>query len=139
MVLSEFSYALFNMCGFVNFMHRYMQGLPTSNEASEVIAKDQASKEIQTSPTKTPKDSKPKSTFKPAPFARAEDSSEKKKKALEFLDDEIKNFSKKQIQAFSLDSRKETSAAKAGWDDDPLALGGDLDFNDLEISFDKKR
>jgi hypothetical protein len=40
MVISEFSYALFNMCGFVNFMHRYMQGLPTSNEASEAIAKD---------------------------------------------------------------------------------------------------
>jgi hypothetical protein len=27
-VASEFSYAIFNMCGFVNYMHRYMQGLP---------------------------------------------------------------------------------------------------------------
>lgn len=52
MVISEFSYAIFNMCGFVNFMHRYMQGLPTSTEASEAIAKDQLATEMSSSPNK---------------------------------------------------------------------------------------
>ena len=97
MALSEVSYALFNMCGFVNFMHRYMQGLPTSNEASEAIAKHEAgaTEMSSSSPSKqAASPSKPKSSFEPQPFARG-DSSEKQKKALEFLDDEIKNFSKK--------------------------------------------
>jgi len=67
MVLSEFSYALFNMCGFVNFMHRYMQGLPTSNEASEAIAKDQsAATEMSSTPNKeAASPTKPKSSFEP--------------------------------------------------------------------------
>jgi len=87
----------------------------------------------------SPKPKEVKTKFEPQPFARR-DSTEKKKKALEFLDDEIKNFSKKQIQSFSLESKKDKKASptKAAWSEDSPALSGDLDFNDLEISFDKK-
>lgn len=68
MVISEFSYALFNMCGFVNFMHRYMQGLPTSNEASAAIATAEAgtTEMSSSSPSKqAASPSKPKSSFEP--------------------------------------------------------------------------
>jgi len=34
--------------------------------------------------------------------------------------------------------KKIESPEKAGWTDDSPAMSGDLDFNDLEISFDKK-
>ena len=67
-MVSEFSYALFNMCGFVNCLRRYLEGKPM-RAAEEVKAQKQDEKVEKVS-------------------------MEKKKAALDFLDEEIQSLNK---------------------------------------------
>ena len=79
-VFSEVAYAMFNMCGFINWMQRYQQGLPAPE------AKSQQFEKVETTDTEA----------SAKPLSR-KSSTEKKKRALNYLDDEIKSFTKKQI------------------------------------------
>ena len=79
-VVSEVAYAIFNMCGFINWMQRYQQGLPGSEPKEQKFEKiNQNEGNDAPSPDKVPR----------------KDSVEKKKRALNYLDDEIKQFTKK--------------------------------------------
>ena len=127
------------MCGFVNYVRRYLEGKSLSEPKHEKV------------PTEDDIES-------PQKIVKLAGSEDKKKAALEFLDEEIEKLKqtkkvvkpKSKLESMeaklfsSLTTNIITSAAKApakettntGWDDDNES--GDLDFNDLEISFDKK-
>lgn len=71
----------------------------------------------------------------------------KKKAALEFLDNEINSLSKKNTKESSvnslaakalegLTSGKKGEEKESGWGDEDSLKSAELDFNDLEISFD---
>lgn len=93
-VLSELCFAFFNMCGFVNCVRNYLarapdQALKGSKESAE---KPPQPSDDESSPGKPSKDTPSKRVFKPG-FVGGPDTpgAQKKKKALDFLDEQIKN------------------------------------------------
>ena len=67
--IGEFSFAVFNMCGFVNYVRRYLEGKSLSEPKHQ---------KLPTEDTESPQKVEKKAA-----------SEEKKKAALEFLDEEI--------------------------------------------------
>jgi hypothetical protein len=102
-MVSDFSFAIFNMCGFINIVRRYLENKPI----------------IETAKSSDTKESNLGNNLKEAPEKAVDPV--KTKAALEFLDKEINSlsnvskqgkessvnsFAAKALQGFSLDSSK---------------------------------
>ena len=127
-MISDMTFAIFNMCGFINVVRRFLENKPIIEKKAE-------------DKTEVKPDSKP---------SDKEVDPVKKKAALEFLDKEINSLSAKKskdssvnslaakaLEGLASTSKKDNENKESGWGDEEDSLkSGELDFNDLEISFD---
>lgn len=124
-MLSDVSFAIFNMCGFINVVRRFLENKPIIPKSEQIKSAND-------------KDMGGKDDVKEADPV-------KKKAALEFLEKEISSLSAKKKES-SVNSLAEKALkglksgknedVESGWGEEESLKSGDLDFNDLEISFD---
>uniref|UniRef100_A0A7S3IIV2 Uncharacterized protein n=2 Tax=Strombidium inclinatum TaxID=197538 RepID=A0A7S3IIV2_9SPIT len=119
------TYSIFNMCGLVNIARRFIE------RRAELTPPDQLA-----APAK-PAEVQPAESSPASP--KRTSSSERKKAALDFLDEEIQSLNKKQKKKLDpMEQKILAGLSKKASESSGQGVQGDLEFNDLEISFDEK-
>lgn len=99
-IVSELTYAMANMCGFIDGIRRYLEGKSIFQTQKQTVNKEEGKQEEdQESKNKLSSDKNVSPLQAGNKGAHLQDSAEKKKKALDFLDEQIslinKNTNKK--------------------------------------------